>query len=134
MADNLFWLGRYTERLERAARLVRATQARISRGVVLPRETGGGGRAGALPGQAGFTGADEVAGSSAAQALPGIIAAALRDDGALTALADRIATLTAMVRDRLTADMHATFTLTLRSRAGRDAWPPATGWRRSGAR
>jgi uncharacterized alpha-E superfamily protein len=115
VADNLFWLGRYTERLERAARLVRATQARISRGVVLPREQAEVAALARCLGQAGFTGAEEVAGSSAAQALPGIIAAALREEGALPALAERIATLTAMVRDRLTADMHATFTLTLRS-------------------
>ncbi len=115
VADNLFWLGRYTERLERAARLVRATQARISRGVVLPREAAEVAALARCLGQAGFTGAEEVAGSSAAQALPGIIAAAMREGGALPLLADRIATLTAMVRDRLTADMHATFTLTLRT-------------------
>jgi uncharacterized circularly permuted ATP-grasp superfamily protein/uncharacterized alpha-E superfamily protein len=115
VADNLFWLGRYTERLERAARLVRATQARISRGVVLPREQAEVAALAHCLAQAGFTGADEVAGSSAAQALPPIIAAALRDEGALTQLAERIAALTAMVRDRLTADMHATFTLTLRA-------------------
>jgi uncharacterized alpha-E superfamily protein len=115
VADNLFWLGRYTERLERAARLVRATQARIARGVVLPREAAEVAALARCLGQAGFAGAEEVAGSSAAQALPGIIAAALREDGALPALAERIATLTAMVRDRLTADMHATFTLTLRT-------------------
>ncbi|CAH0156819.1 circularly permuted type 2 ATP-grasp protein [Roseomonas sp. CECT 9278] len=115
VADNLFWLGRYTERLERAARLVRATQARISRGVVLPREQAEVAALARCLAQAGFTGADEVVGSSAAQALPAIIAAALREDGALTLLAERIAALTAMVRDRLTADMHATFTLTLRT-------------------
>ncbi|MBR0679156.1 circularly permuted type 2 ATP-grasp protein [Roseomonas eburnea] len=115
VADNLFWLGRYTERLERAARLVRATQARISRGVVLPREAAEVAALARCLGQAGFAGAEEVAGSSAAQALPGIIAAAMREGGPLPALADRIATLTAMVRDRLTADMHATFTLTLRT-------------------
>ncbi|MBR0659614.1 circularly permuted type 2 ATP-grasp protein [Neoroseomonas oryzicola] len=115
VADNLFWLGRYTERLERAARLVRATHARISRGVVLPREAAEVAALARCLGQAGFTGAEEVAGSSAAQALPGIIAREMRPDGALPMLADRIATLTAMVRDRLTADMHATFTLTLRS-------------------
>ena len=44
-----------------------------------------------------------------------MIAAALREDGAITILGDRIAALTAMVRDRLTADMYATFTLTLRA-------------------
>ena len=115
VADNLFWLGRYTERLERAARLVRATQARISRGVVLPREAAEVAALARCLAQAGFAGAEEAGGSSAAQALPGVIAAAMREGGALPALADRIATLTAMVRDRLTADMHATFTLTLRA-------------------
>jgi uncharacterized circularly permuted ATP-grasp superfamily protein/uncharacterized alpha-E superfamily protein len=115
VADNLFWLGRYTERLERAARLVRATHARISRGVVLPREAAEVAALIRCLGQAGFAGVEDVGASSAAQALPGIIAAELRDGGALPGLADRIAALTAMVRDRLTADMHATFTLTLRA-------------------
>lgn len=115
VADNLFWLGRYTERLERAARLVRATHARITRGVVLPREAAEVAALVRCLAQAGFTGADEVGSSTAAQELPGIIAAEMREDGALPALADRIAALTTMVRDRLTADMHATFTLTLRT-------------------
>ena len=115
VADNLFWLGRYTERLERAARLVRATLARISRGVVLPREAAEIAALARCLAQAGFTGAEEVVGSSAAQALPGIIAQEVREGGALPALANRIAALTAMVRDRLTADMYATFTLTLRT-------------------
>lgn len=115
VADNLFWLGRYTERLERAARLVRATLARISRGVVLPREAAEIAALARCLAQAGFTGAEEAVGSAAAQALPGIIAQEVRDGGALPALANRIAALTAMVRDRLTADMYATFTLTLRN-------------------
>ncbi|WP_198374429.1 circularly permuted type 2 ATP-grasp protein [Neoroseomonas rubea] len=115
VADNLFWLGRYTERLERAARLVRATQARISRGVILPREAAEVAALARCLAQAGFAGAEEAMGSAAAQALPGVIAAGMREGGTMLALADRIATLTAMVRDRLTADMHATFTLTLRT-------------------
>jgi uncharacterized circularly permuted ATP-grasp superfamily protein/uncharacterized alpha-E superfamily protein len=115
VADNLFWLGRYTERLERAARLVRATQARITRGVVLPREAAEVAALARCLAHAGFAGAEEVTGSSAAQGLPSVIAAALREDGAMTHVADRIAALTAMVRDRLTADMYATFTLTLRT-------------------
>lgn len=115
VADNLFWLGRYTERLERGARLVRATHARISRGVVLPREAAEVAALARCLAQSGFAGAEEVMGSAAAQALPGIIAAEMREGGTLPALAARIATLTAMVRDRLTADMHATFTLTLRT-------------------
>lgn len=115
VADNLFWLGRYTERLERAARLVRATQARISRGVVLPREAAEVAALARCLAQAGFTAAEEVAGSAAAQGLPSVIAAALRDGGAVMQLVDRIGALTAMVRDRLTADMYATFTLTLRA-------------------
>ncbi|GGI98689.1 circularly permuted type 2 ATP-grasp protein [Neoroseomonas lacus] len=115
VADNLFWLGRYTERLERAARLVRATQARIARGVVLPREAAEVSALARCLAHAGFDGAEEVTGSAAAQALPSVIAAALRDDGALTSLGERIADLTLRVRDRLTADMYATFTLTLRA-------------------
>jgi uncharacterized alpha-E superfamily protein len=116
VADNLFWLGRYTERLERAARLIRATQARISRGVVLPREAAEVAALARCLAHAGFSGADEVFGSAAAQGLPSVIVAAMREDGGVVMrLADRIAALTTMVRDRLTADMYATFTLTLRA-------------------
>ena len=39
VADNFFWLGRYLERFENAARLTRATMTRLSRGALLPRDT-----------------------------------------------------------------------------------------------
>ncbi|WP_270939394.1 alpha-E domain-containing protein, partial [Falsiroseomonas oryzae] len=38
VADELYWLGRYLERLEAAARLTRALLMRLLRGAALPRE------------------------------------------------------------------------------------------------
>ena len=37
-ADNFFWFGRYLERLEGAARLLRAVIARLERASLSPRE------------------------------------------------------------------------------------------------
>jgi uncharacterized alpha-E superfamily protein len=38
IADNLFWLGRYTERLDNTARLIRAALARVALGPMGPRD------------------------------------------------------------------------------------------------
>ncbi len=38
VADNLYWLGRYAERADNAARLLRATLSRLAEGVLGPRE------------------------------------------------------------------------------------------------
>jgi uncharacterized circularly permuted ATP-grasp superfamily protein/uncharacterized alpha-E superfamily protein len=38
VADNLYWLGRYAERADNAARLLRATLGRLAEGVLGPRE------------------------------------------------------------------------------------------------
>ena len=38
VADNLYWLGRYIERLDNDARLLRTTATRVAQGAVSPRD------------------------------------------------------------------------------------------------
>ncbi len=111
-ADNLFWLGRTVERLERAARLGRAALARLSRGTfVLPHE---GVELGVLLRclvEAGVVAPEAATVSMLGEALRG----AAQEGGALPRLFAEVARLTDSVRDRLTGDMYATFTQALRT-------------------
>ncbi len=119
VAENLYWLGRSVERLDRGARLVRAATARAVRGAGLLAHEAAEldcllrclHHATLLTGEAG-----------GAAASPAMLARALlatvregRDPGAITHLFDEVARLTESVRDRLTGDMYATFTAALRA-------------------
>ena len=113
VADNLFWLGRYVERLDRGARLMRATIGRMRRSDALPREAAEIAALARCLCEAGLVTRESLpsAGSHVALAL------ALNRDArpAMRQAQDRIGTLMESLRDRLTADMHATFTQTLRA-------------------
>lgn len=113
VADNLFWLGRYVERLDRAARLMRAAIARLRRGAMLPRELAELSTLAICLCEAGLI--DEEARPSAGSLTP--LASALERTArpAVKRLLARIGGLVESVRDRLTADMHATFKQTLRA-------------------
>ena len=119
VADNLFWLGRYVERLDRAARLVRAALVRLSRGAaMLPRE---GLELAVLARSleaAGVIEPDvlgpELVGASLSLSLGPALRATLREEGSVGQLFASVAGLVASVRDRLTGDMYATFTQALR--------------------
>jgi uncharacterized circularly permuted ATP-grasp superfamily protein/uncharacterized alpha-E superfamily protein len=113
-ADDLFWLGRYVERLETGARLIRATILRLTRGTSLPREIAELqilarclARAELLPAEAQPA---SIIGSVLAEQL----LASVRDGGVLASLFARIAHLIDVVRDRLTGEMYAAFTHALR--------------------
>ncbi|HEV7456555.1 MAG TPA: circularly permuted type 2 ATP-grasp protein [Roseococcus sp.] len=113
VADNLFWLGRYVERLDRGARLLRATIARLRRGGLSPRELAELSALTLCLREAVLV--DDEARVSAGSLTP--LAEALMR-GARPGVRDlhrRIGGLIEAVRDRLTADMHATFTQTLRA-------------------
>lgn len=114
VADSWFWLGRYVERLDRAARLVRAALARLSRGApMLPRE---GLELAVLArslAAAGVIGT-EVSGAALAMTLWPALRETLGEAGAVWQLFASVSAQVASVRDRLTADMHATFTHALR--------------------
>ncbi len=113
VADNLFWLGRYVERLDRAARLMRATITRLRRGAPLPRELAELGALATCLREAQLL--DEEARPSAGNlsSLANALEAGARP--AVRQLQATIGTLVESVRDRLTADMHATLTQTLRA-------------------
>ncbi|WP_207536820.1 circularly permuted type 2 ATP-grasp protein [Sabulicella rubraurantiaca] len=123
VADNLFWLGRYVERLDRGARLMRASIARIRRGALLPREMVELSVLAHCLNEAALLGREAKPSTGSLSPL----ADALRRQAApaMRHLQDRIGQLVESVRDRLTADMHATFTQTLRAaEASLDAAPP----------
>ena len=114
VADDLFWLGRYVERLEGSARLVRAALARSARAELMPREladlhalTRCLAHAGLVP--------KEIAGAlGSSSALNDALLATVRDGGAIAELFEDIARLTEIARDRLTGDMYAAFTQALK--------------------
>ena len=113
VAENFFWLGRYLERLEAAARLVRVTLSRLGANGSLPRDMA----------------ALEILGQCLAQAdlAPGglnlamgtdplvqALIADMRNGGTMSELVGDVTRLTDGLRDRLTADMYGAFVHTLR--------------------
>ncbi len=119
VADDLFWLGRTIERLERAARLVRAAVGRLVRApVLLPRETAELQALLRCLGDAAMIDAEEAVPAT----LPGALLAMLRPRpegdrsrgrGSILRMFNEALRLTEAVRDRLTDDTYATFTQTL---------------------
>ncbi len=115
VADNLFWMGRYVERLERAARLSRAAILRIGRGgAMLPREGTELQVLGRCLAEAGVV-PPEAAGATPSSVLSDALFVAVHDNGPIAQRFASVAGLTESVRDRLTDDMYATFTQTLRA-------------------
>jgi uncharacterized circularly permuted ATP-grasp superfamily protein/uncharacterized alpha-E superfamily protein len=117
VADNLYWFGRTVERLERSARLVRAAISRVVRGAaIMPREVTELdcllrclAEANVIP--------REAAGAATQTSLTEALLGTVRDGrqrGAIARQFNDVARLTESVRDRLTGDMYATFTSTLR--------------------
>ena len=118
IADNLFWLGRYVERLEGSARLVRATISRLSRGAVLPREIVELEALSRSLAQADLIPTEAMTVAGGGVALTEALLASLREGGAqpgsIAGLIGNVAHLTELVRDRLTGDMYGAFTTALR--------------------
>ncbi len=110
VADNLFWLGRTVERLDRVARLGRAALTRLTR-LATPRELVELQALTACLIDAQVIDPEYAAPTSLGPAL----LAALRPGGAIDTLFRDVARLTEKVRDRLTGDMYATFTQTMRA-------------------
>jgi uncharacterized circularly permuted ATP-grasp superfamily protein/uncharacterized alpha-E superfamily protein len=111
-ADNMFWLGRYIERLETGARLTRAIILRLGRSAPLPREH--------LELQllerclaASYLNDPEA--EAKGMSLNAAIVASTRDGGSIARLLGHVGRLTELVRDRLTGEMYASFTHMLRA-------------------
>lgn len=116
VADNLFWLGRYIERLERSARLIRATIARLARGsALMPREVIELQSLARCLVEAGCVPVEASHSSASGTLLADSLLASVREGGAMHDRFLAISRLTESVRDRLTGDMYATFTQALRA-------------------
>jgi uncharacterized circularly permuted ATP-grasp superfamily protein/uncharacterized alpha-E superfamily protein len=105
VADNLYWLGRYIERLDNDARLLRTTATKVAQGAVSPRDAIELRLLGRLLSQADLM--DRAAALSApenAAFQQGLGAVATDDSGLITVL-DGIQRLTNSMRDRFSVDM-----------------------------
>jgi len=112
VADDLFWLGRYVERLDRAARLGRASIQRLVRLATLqPHEVMELEALACCLVEAKLVPEESRAMPGLGEALLGMV----RENGAVAKLLGSVASLTESVRDRLTGEMYATFTSTLRT-------------------
>ena len=118
VADNMFWLGRYVERLEGSARLVRATLARLSRSDIMPHEMVELAALSSSLAKARLIPAESVAVAGSVSALMTALLGSLRESavnpGSIADLVGSVAHLTDLVRDRLTGDMYAAYTGALR--------------------
>jgi len=105
VADELYWLGRHLERLESAARLVRALLSRLLRGAALPREIAEMRALARCLAAAGLIDAQSAASQPDGALLPRAVGAAAAPGGALQALLRAVEPPQSAVRDRLTNDM-----------------------------
>jgi len=102
--------------MERSGRLIRAAVSRLARGATLaPREVVELQSVARCLVEAGCISPDFVRVESSGAGLAEALIATTRDTGALMQQFANISRLTESVRDRLTGDMYATFTQTLRS-------------------
>nr|WP_245215811.1 circularly permuted type 2 ATP-grasp protein [Pararoseomonas baculiformis] len=114
VADNLFWLGRYVERLDDSARLMRATLSRLNRASMLAHDVAEVAALSRCLLDARLILPEEVPTSGNDAALRRALLAAGHEGGRLHRLSGEVARLVEATRDRLTGDMHAAFTLPLR--------------------
>ncbi|WP_144299732.1 circularly permuted type 2 ATP-grasp protein [Elioraea rosea] len=108
VADDLYWLGRYVERLENAARLLRAVILRLSRGWLLPRDLAELRALAACLADAGIVAPEVAAAAPDGPALPRAMLDVCRPARPVAQVFDHVGRLTRGVRDRLTADMWVT--------------------------
>jgi uncharacterized circularly permuted ATP-grasp superfamily protein/uncharacterized alpha-E superfamily protein len=105
VADNLYWLGRYIERLDNDARLLRTTATKVAQGAVSPRDAIELRLLGRLLSQADLM--DRAAALSAPEntAFQQGLGAIATDDSGLITVLDAIQRLTGSMRDRFSIDM-----------------------------
>ena len=113
VADDFFWLGRYLERLEAAAILLRVTIDRAARPAPAPHEVAEQEVLTACLTQAGLLTGETLRGlgpARLAEALP----RAAAPEGAVHRLLRQVSRMTALLRDRLTGQMYGMAVRTLR--------------------
>jgi uncharacterized circularly permuted ATP-grasp superfamily protein/uncharacterized alpha-E superfamily protein len=106
VADDFFWLGRYLERLESAARWLRAAIHRLGRGVPMPHQHAELQVLISVLTHAGVLNAETVAGVSGPTLAQAFLRAA-GSWGAIHNLLGQLSVVVARLRDRITAEMHA---------------------------
>ena len=112
VADNFYWLGRYLERLEEAARLRRALIPRVTRPSASPHERADIELLSACLHTAGMLRAEDTFEHSTVSRNAAVLGA-FRSDGAMRKQLARVAHLAGQLLDRLTSEMHAILTRTL---------------------
>ena len=116
VADNFFWLGRYLERLESAARLLRASAARLATTSASPRELA------ELRSLAACLVRAQLLDAETAQEIGTIpvtraLLRAVREKGRMQSLLNQVAKLGGLLRDQLTGEMHLALNRGLRQLA-----------------
>ena len=106
VADNFFWLGRYLERLESAARLLRITLGRVSRPAPTPHEIAELDVLIACLTQAGLLNAEVIVGLGPAGLGQELMRVA-GSWGSIHALLGQVSRVTGLLRDQVTGEMHA---------------------------
>jgi uncharacterized circularly permuted ATP-grasp superfamily protein/uncharacterized alpha-E superfamily protein len=114
VGDNFFWLGRYLERLEGTARLVRLTIAWLERPTPTPREMAELQSLVSCLAAAGLVEEQAVHGL-AGEALARALRQLARDGGRLAGLLAELTRLTELLRDRLTGEVYAAISQHLRA-------------------
>lgn len=116
VADNFFWLGRYLERLESGARLLRASATRLATSNPGPREL-----AELRSLAACLTRAELLDGETAQEIGTSLVTRALlravRERGRMQGLLNQVSRLADLLRDRLTGEMHLALNRGLRQLA-----------------
>ena len=118
VADNFYWLGRYLERLESAARLIRTVLARLARDTLLPRDVPEMETLVACLVEAGIVNEELVQGAGFGQLADLLVRALGRDTGTIARLTGRVRDLADTLRDRLSGEMHAAIAHDLRRLKG----------------
>jgi len=120
VADNFFWLGRYLERLEAAARLLRSAATRLTQTTPSPREMAELRSLAACLVRADLLDAETAKGQAGALAAGPVTRALLRaarEDGPMLELLGEVSRLTDLLRDRLTGEVHLALNRGLRQLA-----------------
>jgi|SoiMethySBSTD1v2_1073268.scaffolds.fasta_scaffold101576_1 uncharacterized circularly permuted ATP-grasp superfamily protein/uncharacterized alpha-E superfamily protein len=107
VADNLYWLGRYVERLDNDARLLRTTATRVAQGVIGGREGVELRMLGRLIDRANLMPSSAALSAPESAAFQQGLAAVASENHGLVAVLESIRRLAGSLRDRFSADMTA---------------------------
>jgi uncharacterized circularly permuted ATP-grasp superfamily protein/uncharacterized alpha-E superfamily protein len=112
VADNFYWMGRYLERMEEAARLRRALIPRVTRPSASPHERADIELLSACLRKAGMLRSEDTFEHGAVSRNAAVLGA-FRADGPMRRLLGRVASMSGQLRDRLTGEVHTILTRSL---------------------